>query len=84
MIVMLLAGAASLVLFVTATALILEASVKPPVPIRTESRRSPEEYAFKRRSVALRRKGFLCLTAGGVNLCLCVTIAIVSVVGNLD
>ncbi len=76
MVVMLLTGAASVVLFAIATWLILQAGAKPPLPIRTRSRRSQAEYAFKRRRTALRRQGLLCLMAGGVNLFLCVTIGL--------
>ena len=84
MLVLLLSGSASVILFALSAWLILRASAKPPSPIRTQSRRSQEEYAFKRHCTALRRQGFLCLMAGAVNLGLCLTLGMWSVMSDGD
>ena len=74
--VMLLTGAASVVLFSIATALIMRSAARPPTPIRTQSRRSQAEYDFKRHAMTTRRTGLFCLMAGAMILGLCLTVGL--------
>lgn len=84
MYVMLLAGTASVILFSIATALIMRSAVKPPSPIRTQSRRSQAEYDFRHHAMTMRRTGMLCLMAGVMNLGLCVTVGIWAIMASVD
>jgi hypothetical protein len=82
MYVMLMTGAASVILLSIATALIMRSSAKPPAPIRTQSRRSQAEYDFKRHAMTMRRTGLLCLMAGAMNLALCLTVGLWAAIGS--
>jgi hypothetical protein len=78
MFVVAMCGLASLILFCYALTLIVRADQKPPLDIRTESRRSQAEYAFNRAAAALRRQGRFFMLAAGITLAICVVFGLFS------
>jgi hypothetical protein len=58
----------SLALFGAAAWLFALGRVRPPSGIRSESGRSPAEYAFREQHATLRRYGQLCVLVGVLNL----------------
>jgi hypothetical protein len=82
MIVVAMTGLISLVLFGIALLLFLRASVTPSSQIRTESRRSPAEYAHHRQQSVRRRSGYMLVMAATVTLGICVTMGIVLVASD--
>ncbi|MEJ0044846.1 MAG: hypothetical protein WDN04_00830 [Rhodospirillales bacterium] len=58
----------SLALFAVAAWLFARGRVPPPLGMRSESGRSPAEYAFREQHAALRRYGLLCVVVGVLNL----------------
>ena len=58
----------SVLLFCLAGALLLLAGVRPPMPVRTESGRSPAEHAFRRHRAILRQGSLVLILAGAATL----------------
>lgn len=56
---------ATAIFLAAGTALWERASRRPPLTIRSESGRSPEEYAFRKNARALKDAGMACLAVGG-------------------
>jgi len=76
MIVIAITGFVSLLFFGFAIALIAKAGSKPPRGIRSESRRSPGEYAFQQQRAVMRRQGYMLMMAGVMTLGVCLTLGV--------
>jgi hypothetical protein len=82
MIVVVLTGLCSLGLFGLAGMFAVRAGGKPPLAIRTESRRSQEEYDFNRAAASLRRRGYACLMAGALLLVVCLALSVLTTLSD--
>ena len=70
------AGLASLLLLSIGVWLMVRAGGKPPLSIRTDSHRSQAEYAFNRHAGTLRQQGYACLMAAVLCLAICLTMSV--------
>jgi hypothetical protein len=84
MVVVSVTGLVSVVLFGLATWFMARAAAKPPLAIRTESRRSPAEYAFNHQCSMARRLGRMCLLAGTMSLGVCAMIGMLAALHRAD
>jgi hypothetical protein len=60
--------ALSFLLFIAGAYCLSRAKDPPPENVRSESGRSPAEYAFRAHAATLRRSGEICVAAGVINL----------------
>jgi uncharacterized membrane protein YphA (DoxX/SURF4 family) len=74
------AGTISLALFGAGSWLLSRGRTPPPPGIRSESGRSPAEYAFRAQHAVFRRSGEVCVLVGVLNLFIALVLALIALV----